>query len=64
MIRICADIRPSHIQGKVLAAALKEVFCPGGKKNEYVFPVEKRDILLSISGPVTGPLTGANGPRA
>jgi hypothetical protein len=29
MIRICADIRPSHIQGIALAAALKEVFHPG-----------------------------------
>jgi hypothetical protein len=46
MIRICADVGPSHIQGIVLAAALKKVFCLGGRKKEHVFPVEKRDILL------------------
>jgi hypothetical protein len=45
MIRICVDVGPSHIQGIALAAALK-VFCPGGKKKEHIFPVEKRNILL------------------
>jgi hypothetical protein len=32
MIRICADIRPSHMQSIAIAAALKDVFCPGGRK--------------------------------
>jgi hypothetical protein len=40
MIRICDNVRPSHIQVIALAAALKEV------KKEHVFPMEKRDILL------------------
>jgi hypothetical protein len=34
MIRICADVGSSHMQGISLAAALKEVFCPGGRKKE------------------------------
>jgi hypothetical protein len=46
MFRICAGIKPSHIHIIALAAALKEVFHPGGRKKEHVFPVEKRDILL------------------
>jgi hypothetical protein len=32
MTRICADIQLSHIQGIALAAALKDVFRPGGRK--------------------------------
>jgi hypothetical protein len=50
MIRICVDVRPSHIQGIGLAAALKEVFHPGGERTKHVFPVEKRDILLGSVG--------------
>jgi hypothetical protein len=47
MIRICVAVRPSHIQGIALAAALKEVFFPGGRKNRSMFfPVEKGNILL------------------
>jgi hypothetical protein len=36
MIRICADVRPSHIQCITLPAALKEVFCPGGRKKRGI----------------------------
>jgi hypothetical protein len=50
MIRICVDVRLSHIQGIALAAALKAVFRPGGIKKEHVFPVEKRDVLLGNVG--------------
>jgi hypothetical protein len=46
MVRIFVDVRLSHIQGIALSAALKEMFCPGEGKKKYVFPVEKRDILL------------------
>jgi hypothetical protein len=47
MIRICVAVGPSHIQGIALAAALKEVFFPGGRKNRSMFfPVEKGNILL------------------
>jgi hypothetical protein len=41
MIRICVAVRPSHIQGIVLAAALKEVFCPGGRKKGDCFSFRK-----------------------
>jgi hypothetical protein len=34
MIRICLDVGPSHIQGIALAAALKKVFHPGGRKKK------------------------------
>jgi hypothetical protein len=37
MIRICADIRPSHILGIALAATLKEVFHLGEKKRSMFF---------------------------
>jgi hypothetical protein len=52
MIRICLDVGPSHIQGIALAAALKKVFHPGGrkKKKKHVFSVEQRDILLGSVG--------------
>jgi hypothetical protein len=75
MIRICVDVRPSHIQGIALAADLKEVFRPGGRKKGACFPYGKEghfarecwNMLLpqlgDISAPMTGPPTGANGPR-
>jgi hypothetical protein len=47
MIRICVDVGPSHIQGITLAAALKKVFHPGGRKKRSIFfSMVKRDILL------------------
>jgi hypothetical protein len=75
IIRICVDVRLSHIQGIALVAALKEVFCPGGRKKGACFSCRKgerfaRDCQnkprpqVGISGPITRPLTGANGPRA
>jgi hypothetical protein len=44
MIRICVDVRPSHIQSIALCSAT------GKEKKEHVFPVEKRDILLRSDG--------------
>jgi hypothetical protein len=72
---MCADVGPSHIQGIALAAAFKEVFCPGGRKKGACFSCGKEGRLarecwnkpqlqLGISGPITGPLTGANRPKA
>jgi hypothetical protein len=45
MIRICVDVRLSHIQGTALAAALKEVFRPGGRKNGICFSCGKEGYL-------------------
>jgi hypothetical protein len=75
MIRICVDVGLSHIQGIALAAALKEVFHPGGRKKGACFScgkkghiarecLNKSQLQLGISGPVTRLPTGANGPRA
>jgi hypothetical protein len=41
MIRICVAVGPSHIQGIALAAALKEVVCPGGRKKGACFSCGK-----------------------
>jgi hypothetical protein len=38
---MCADVGPSHIQGIALAAAFKEVFCPGGRKKGACFSCGK-----------------------
>jgi hypothetical protein len=46
MIRICVDLRVSHIQGIASVPALKEVFFPGGRKKEACFSCGKSDILL------------------
>jgi hypothetical protein len=42
IITICVDVGPSHIQGIALAAALKEVFHPGGRKKRSMFFLWKR----------------------
>jgi hypothetical protein len=43
MIRICADVGPSHIQSIALSAALQEVFCPGGRKKGACFSCGKEE---------------------
>jgi hypothetical protein len=74
MIRICVDVGLSHIQSIDLAAALKEMFHPGGRKKGACFSCgkvrhfakecqNKPQPQLSILGPITGPPTGTNGSR-
>jgi hypothetical protein len=41
MIRISVDVGSSHIQGIALAAALKELFCSGGRKKGAWFSCGK-----------------------
>jgi hypothetical protein len=50
MIRICDNVRPSHIQVIALAAAFKEVCCPGGRIKGAYFSCGKGDILLGSVG--------------
>jgi hypothetical protein len=75
MIRICVDAGPSHIQGTALAAALKKVFHPEGRKKGACFSCEKQGHFarecqnktqpqLGILGSGTRQPTAASGPRA